>query len=643
MPPVRGAGGVRWLPLVLAGLLVVPAPMLVGSALGQTSREVSENAQMEAVAVARTESGEQVGTTASISVSVSPEGEGGVYLDTQPLTGTDMQGSARIAARVAASLTGYAVDQHDFYFVVRSDSPVISGPSAGSVMALAATVALENAHRAPDEPRWNITEEVLVTGTINPDGSIGAVGGILEKAEAARDAGASLFLVPEGQGQLAQQDTSTGETSTVDVGEYCETELGITCQEVGHLKDLVELATGHRFVQPELGDPPDTAGYEDTLAPLADRLIERGRGYQDVWAQLNRTQLSQDVQRQIASVIQAAQRDVQRAEDNVEADRFYSAASRAFGAAIQAHRAQLLLTYHVNDRDPAVVEAAIANATRQAEQARQAAEGANVTGMQELYTVGAAQQRVANAERRADEARQAWNGSGQPRPGEALALAARSMERATTVHWWLELGQAFGPGPELPVPVEQLADEMMDLADEMIAYTTQVLGNQRPTEAASSMQQARDNERQGFHAGAAVQAAEAQVLSALAVELRAGPVTQDKLDQARESATRAIQEARGLGVEPILPIALFEFGTVQEEPGAALQFYRTASVLAGMTSTLETDPEPTPTEFVGPWEGDQHPPVGHTYRSVATGWFIVGFAATIVLALAVAAIRAPRS
>jgi uncharacterized protein len=630
---------VRWLPGFLVVLLLVPAPALVGGALGQQTRELTENAQMEAVAVARTDDGEQLGTVASISVTVARDGDGGVFLDTQPLTGTDMQGSARIASRVAASITGYALGNHDFHFVVRSESPIISGPSAGSVMALAATVALENAHGGPNQTTWEISEEVLVTGTINPDGSIGAVGGILEKAQAARDAGASLFLVPEGQGTLARPEGQ----GTVDVAEYCEAEIRITCREVGHVKELVRLATGHRFVDPELGDPPTTAGYEEMLAPLADQLIDRGRIYEEVWAELNRSDVPEGAAQRIEAVLQQAQEGVERAEANVEAERFYSAASRAFGAAINARHAQLLFAYQRQEGADRVVEDAIANATRAAEEARRAAGEANVSGMQHLYTVGAAQKRVADAEFYADRAQRAWNGSQSPRPSEALQFAARAVERAATVHWWLDLGEAFGSGAELPVPIDQLADEMLDLADEMIAYTSEVLGGRQPSEVMRPLQQARENERRGYHAGAAVEAAEAQVVSALSVELRAGGVTDAKLDQARNAATRAIQEARGLGVEPILPIALFEFGGVQEEPGAGLQFYRQASVLAGMTSTLETDAEPTPTEYVGPWEGERHaPPVDHTYRGVAVGWFLVGLFGTLTLSLFVAALRAGR-
>jgi PDZ domain-containing protein len=40
-------------------------------------------------------------------------------------------------------------------------------------------------------------KEVAVTGTISLDGSVGNVGGVAQKAAAARDQGVELFIVPE--------------------------------------------------------------------------------------------------------------------------------------------------------------------------------------------------------------------------------------------------------------------------------------------------------------------------------------------------------------------------------------------------------------------------------------------------------------
>ncbi|HWI05689.1 MAG TPA: S16 family serine protease, partial [Acidimicrobiales bacterium] len=40
---------------------------------------------------------------------------------------------------------------------------------------------------------------IATTGTIEADGKVGPVGGVKQKAEAAEDAGAELFLVPGGE------------------------------------------------------------------------------------------------------------------------------------------------------------------------------------------------------------------------------------------------------------------------------------------------------------------------------------------------------------------------------------------------------------------------------------------------------------
>ena len=67
--------------------------------------------------------------------------------------------------------------------------PDVGGPSAGLVYALAVADMLD--HR--DDARGRA---VAATGTIAPDGSVGPVGGVAEKAVAADGAGADLFLVP---------------------------------------------------------------------------------------------------------------------------------------------------------------------------------------------------------------------------------------------------------------------------------------------------------------------------------------------------------------------------------------------------------------------------------------------------------------
>lgn len=74
----------------------------------------------------------------------------------------------------------------------------IGGPSAGLSFTLGVIDDLSGS---------DITggKTIAVTGTINSDGSVGDVGGVAQKAVAVRKAGAVAFLVPKGEGKVAQQ------------------------------------------------------------------------------------------------------------------------------------------------------------------------------------------------------------------------------------------------------------------------------------------------------------------------------------------------------------------------------------------------------------------------------------------------------
>ena len=66
----------------------------------------------------------------------------------------------------------------------------VGGPSAGTMFALAIVDKL-----TPDSLTQG--KDIAGTGTISPDGQVGAIGGIAQKMAGARSAGATLFLAPE--------------------------------------------------------------------------------------------------------------------------------------------------------------------------------------------------------------------------------------------------------------------------------------------------------------------------------------------------------------------------------------------------------------------------------------------------------------
>jgi Lon-like protease len=81
---------------------------------------------------------------------------------------------------------------------VTIDPGNIGGPSAGLSFTLGIIDELSTS---------DITggKTIAVTGTINPDGTVGDVGGVAQKAVAVRKAGAVAFLVPKGELKTAQQ------------------------------------------------------------------------------------------------------------------------------------------------------------------------------------------------------------------------------------------------------------------------------------------------------------------------------------------------------------------------------------------------------------------------------------------------------
>lgn len=84
----------------------------------------------------------------------------------------------------------------DFPFKVDIDSGQIGGPSAGLAFTLAVLDVL-----TPGEMTGGVP--IAATGTIEPDGSVGPVGGVAQKTIAVERSGAKLFLVPSEEYAIA--------------------------------------------------------------------------------------------------------------------------------------------------------------------------------------------------------------------------------------------------------------------------------------------------------------------------------------------------------------------------------------------------------------------------------------------------------
>jgi PDZ domain-containing protein len=80
-------------------------------------------------------------------------------------------------------------EKFDYPVDVTIDTGRVGGPSAGLAFTLTIIDELTPGDLTGGRP-------VAVTGTIEPDGRVGPIGGVAQKAVAAKDAGARLFIVP---------------------------------------------------------------------------------------------------------------------------------------------------------------------------------------------------------------------------------------------------------------------------------------------------------------------------------------------------------------------------------------------------------------------------------------------------------------
>lgn len=141
------------------------------------------------------------GTVMDITVDIR-DGRG--LVNTEIPTGVDFQTSARTAVKVAQSMTGADLSRKDVIFSIKakgnstaSDLQAVDGPSAGAAMTVLLAAELGN--------NAKLKQNVVMTGTINADGTIGPVGGVPEKAVAAGQYGAKILLVPAGQAIYNEQ------------------------------------------------------------------------------------------------------------------------------------------------------------------------------------------------------------------------------------------------------------------------------------------------------------------------------------------------------------------------------------------------------------------------------------------------------
>lgn len=271
------------------------------------------------------------GTSNRVDVKVAPSADQKLRVtfseDEVSGTGDQWRAAAWSAVTVGTLLNGSPLRGKEFTFQLRGG---IDGPSAGTLMTIAVIALLRGD---------KIKDDITMTGTINPDGTVGPVGGLPYKIEGAAQAGKKRMLIP-----LGQRNSKDDAGNTVDIVQAARAK-NIDVQEVGDIYQAYQQFTGVALPRPGQTGPVRLSerAYQ-TLKAKADEYIAAVKS--DA-ADIN--SLPRPVQQALGGFLTQANTYIAKAVrlqgQGLQAGAFSSAAQAALlsGAALRTGR--LILTY----------------------------------------------------------------------------------------------------------------------------------------------------------------------------------------------------------------------------------------------------------------------------------------------------------
>jgi len=561
------------------------------------------NVTVYAPAVATTSTG-YVGVISTITVTIQDHGSGRVFVDTLPLAEIDMQGSARLAVKVASAYiendenSTINPSEHDYFFVVRTSSPIIGGPSAGAIMTVA-TIALLN--------NWNMSNKTVMTGMVNPDGSIGPIGGIEQKIDAAYSVGATRFLIPKGQ-------------STKSIEAYAENKYGIEAIEVADINEALENFTGWRYEYEEVNGEITTEEYINAMEPLASMLLSQAQSLYDNASEIfDRVKLkipnysdffsSYFYRDQVRAELHDAEDWLDDSNDQYDQNLYYTSLTLSFQSLIDSQFVYYSCNYFDLDesKQDEYLEDLIDEHENYHQIKSQIAINAEIQGMNSLQGVGAAQKRAAEASYFIEAANNSYHNN---QALTAMQYLAKAKQRTNSVEWWINISSSFNDTGQInKSEINTLATEYIEDAQQSVIYSQIIAtGSYYLTGEAGAealLDSAKDNKNNGYPAAALFEALEALVKANLAIEtlgIEDQETLIDKTSRANNSAAISIVKSRRQGIEPILAVSYYEYAqslTDKSEYNSALFYYKYSNMLAGALVLTNVTKETTKSRYIG--------------------------------------------
>lgn len=550
---------------------------------------------LKAPAVSRTSSGELIGVATDFVITVAP-GNGHVYVETWPLAEVDMQASARLAAQVAGKVLGVDMSKYDVFIQVKSDAPIIGGPSAGGTMTVGIIAALEG---------WEVRKDVMMTGMINPDGSIGPVGGILEKASAAHSVGAKLFLIPEGQRIQVVQKTEqkqigpivqiTSKSEKVDVVEYAKERWGLEVREIRDIYEAVYYFTGKKIEKPSVPGElkVDTSFLKDDALKDYDETQEY---YKQVENKLKNSDVSYTTYSYLKNALDDAKAKLDEAKEDLDEGMYYTALSLDFQARIAIRH----VDWYLDVRAESDLEHLLKEVDNEIKDTESYVSNLTIRGITMLQAVAASEERVEEAK---SLLKDAWSSYYDGNYWDAISNAAFAYERIQTANFWASLGERYAKGEVIERDaIKDTAREYLDNSRLIITYITSMFGETNLQDLVNLMNEGEEYYQDGKYSAAIFSAMEARIRAEIILDtlgIDNETVLMDKLQKMKEDAKVAIAIAQKEGIYPVLSLAYYEFAQSYEKQGGleniqtAMVFYQYAKETSTVFLSTTTPPKIT--------------------------------------------------
>jgi uncharacterized protein len=509
----------------------------------------------------------EVGSYLNAQVIVT-NGTGHVFVDTNPYTQVDLQGSARIAAIVASDVLGIDESKYDFYYIIEIDSPIIGGPSAGGALTVATIAAIK---------KWAIKPGIVMTGMIDPDETIGPVGGIPFKLKAAADKNTTMFLVPQGQLIVTTINFSTNNiplieghtTETVDLTQLGD-KLNVTVKEVSTIQEAVLAFTGHDINKPSINKTLYTSNYLNLLQPLALQLRNVSANMYN-----NSKSINSDLIKNSADLRN-------QADVLVNNKKYYAATSLYFQSMVDILNAQWQYQYNQEANKEQYVKDLTKTVEKQIQSSENDLDMFKSNGITDVDVIGAAESRIMEANNTLENVENLNNTE------DIITALAFANERAKSAQWWLTL--AVPSGKVIPEDIlKERSGWYLSQALSISTYVQSLLSESGHSGLSLGDTTIAQKEiDRGYYSGSIFDSLQIIARLGTGIELSGLQDPALRINQSAMAAETTINEVRSEGIEPTLAVSAYEYGGILTNPYEQITQYSYAKMIAKTTESLYT-------------------------------------------------------